>query len=313
MCHFFSKHSNMFSFCILHWHWHDTGTLSCHHGTLSCHHGTLSCHHGTLSCHHGTLSCHHGTLSCHHGSLSCPHGSQWPAYLSLSITWPLISKVIWFALSLPWWTENILNKPRWMACLLMPWPLAVPCHQQPLCVISLTGVCRVYGQLENTDTVIILISQFYFVISDKACQTRQIWRFDSCDRPSNLTQIGFKSSIFQPCDLEIWLMTSKNYRAPLLHYIKLCASSQTPQWIGTAVAVQKLSIRVKIDDLLPCVTLKFNEWPWKTIGILFYVTLSFCASFQSHRWFQTKVSVRKRSIRAKMDDFLPRVTSKFDG
>ena len=27
--------------------------------------------------------------------------------------------------------------------------------------------------------------------------------FDSCDRPSNLTQIGFKSSIFQPCDLEI--------------------------------------------------------------------------------------------------------------
>ena len=52
--------------------------------------------------------------------------------------------------------------------------------------------------------------------------------FDSCDRPSNLTQIGLKSSIFQPCDLEIWLMTSKNDRTPLLHYIKLCASSQTP-------------------------------------------------------------------------------------
>ena len=27
--------------------------------------------------------------------------------------------------------------------------------------------------------------------------------FDSCDRPSNLTQIGFKLSIFRPCDLEI--------------------------------------------------------------------------------------------------------------
>ena len=28
--------------------------------------------------------------------------------------------------------------------------------------------------------------------------------FDSCDRPSDLTQIGFKSSIFRPCDIEIW-------------------------------------------------------------------------------------------------------------
>ena len=71
-------------------------------------------------------------------------------------------------------------------------------------------------------------------------------RFDSCDRPSNLTQIGLKPSIFQPYDLEIWLMTSKNYRAPLLHYIKLCASSQTPRWIRTAVAVRKRSIRGKI-------------------------------------------------------------------
>ena len=112
--------------------------------------------------------------------------------------------------------------------------------------------------------------------------------FDSCDRPSNLTQIGFKSSIFQPCDLEIWLMTSKNYRAPLLHYIKLCTSSQTPQWIRTAVAVRKRSNRFKIGDFLPRVTLKFNGWPWKTIGILFYLCyIKLCASFQSHRWIQT--------------------------
>ena len=33
--------------------------------------------------------------------------------------------------------------------------------------------------------------------------------FDSCDRPSNLTQIGFKLSIFSPCDLEIWWMVQK--------------------------------------------------------------------------------------------------------
>ena len=189
--------------------------------------------------------------------------------------------------------------------------------------------------------------------------------FESCDRPSNLTQIGFKSSIFQPCDLEIWLKTSKNYRAPLLYYIKLCASSQTPRWIRTAVAVRKRSIRVKIGNFLPRMTLKFIGWAWKTIGILFYVILSFvhhfkaigefklklqsgnaqfdqngrffascdlkiwwitlknnrapllccfklCASFHSHRWIQTKVTVRKRSIQVKIGNFLSRITVKFD-
>ena len=42
--------------------------------------------------------------------------------------------------------------------------------------------------------------------------------FDSCDRPSNLAQTeskSMKSSIFGPCDLEIWQMTSKNNREPL--------------------------------------------------------------------------------------------------
>ena len=35
------------------------------------------------------------------------------------------------------------------------------------------------------------------------------------------TQIGFKSSISRPCDLEIWWKTPKNNKAPLLYYIKL--------------------------------------------------------------------------------------------
>ena len=44
---------------------------------------------------------------------------------------------------------------------------------------------------------------------------------------------------FQPCDLKLWWMTSQNYRAPLLHYINLCASSQTHRWIQTGVTVRK--------------------------------------------------------------------------
>ena len=37
-------------------------------------------------------------------------------------------------------------------------------------------------------------------------------------------QIGATSSILRPCDLQIWWLTSKNYRAPLLCHFKLCAS-----------------------------------------------------------------------------------------
>ena len=129
--------------------------------------------------------------------------------------------------------------------------------------------------------------------------------FDSCDRPSNLTQIGFKSSIFQPCDLEVWLMTSKNYRAPLLHYIKLYASSQTPRWIRTAVAVRKRSIRVKIDDFLPRVTLKFNGWPWKTIGIPLYVTLSFVHHFKAISEFKLKLQFGNAQFGPKWASFSP--------
>ena len=123
---------------------------------------------------------------------------------------------------------------------------------------------------------------------------------------------------------------------------------------------------VKISDFLSRLTLKFDGWPWKTIGHLFYAMLSLCiisrpsvnsnwsyspemlnlgqnqrflscvtlkiwqmtlknnrapllccfklcASFHGHQWIQTKVTVRKRSIRVKIGNFFSRVTLKFDG
>ena len=68
---------------------------------------------------------------------------------------------------------------------------------------------------------------FSFVLLEKQSKSEG---FDSCDRPSNCTQIGFKSSFVSPCDHKIWWMTSKNNRIPLLYYVKLCASlnSLTP-------------------------------------------------------------------------------------
>ena len=103
--------------------------------------------------------------------------------------------------------------------------------------------------------------------------------FDSCDRPSNLTQIGSNWSIFHPCDLKIWWMTPKNNKARLLFYINFCASFQIHQWIKTGVTVRKRPIWVKFDDFFSCVTLQFDVWPWKTIEHLFYATSSFVHHF----------------------------------
>ena len=85
---------------------------------------------------------------------------------------------------------------------------------------------------------------------------------------------GQNRRVFVPCDLEIWWMTLKNNRAPLLCCFKLYASFHSHWWMKTKITVRKRSIRVKIGDLLSCVTLKFDGWPWRTIGHLFYVASS---------------------------------------
>ena len=161
-------------------------------------------------------------------------------------------------------------------------------------------------------------------------------------------------------------MTSKNNRALLLYYGKLCASFQIYWWIQTGYAVQKRSIRVEIGDMLSRVTLKFDGWPWKTIGHFFYATSSFvqhfeatdefklelqsgnaqsgsnstifiavrlwnladdlannrapllcyfklCASFRTHWWIQTWVSVRKPWFGSKSTIPFSSMTLKFYG
>ena len=74
-------------------------------------------------------------------------------------------------------------------------------------------------------------------------------------------------------------MTLENNRAPLLYYTKLCASFQIHRWIQIGVTVRKRSIWVKIGNFLSIVTLKFDGWPCKTIGHLFYATSSFVYHF----------------------------------
>ena len=81
----------------------------------------------------------------------------------------------------------------------------------------------------------------------------------------NLGQIR---RFLEPCDLKIWRMTFKNNRAPLLCYFKLCATFHSHWCIQTGVTVRKRPIWVKFGDFSRRVTLKFDGWPWKTIGNL---------------------------------------------
>ena len=171
-----------------------------------------------------------------------------------------------------------------------------------------------------------------------------------------LLKLDSNRRFFSPCDLEIWWMTLKSNRTPLLYYIKLYASFQFHQWIQTGVSVQKRRIQVKIGNFSSYVTLKFYGWPWKTRGHIFFAMLSFvhhfkaigkfklklqsgnaefesksaifvpceleiwqitlknnrapllycfklCASFYSHQWILTGVTVRKRPIWVKIDVF----------
>ena len=70
--------------------------------------------------------------------------------------------------------------------------------------------------------------------------------------------IGVKFDDFlEPCDLEIWRMTLKNNRTPLLSNIKLYASFHHHLWIQTGVTIRK-----QFSWVVTSVTLTFDLWPW---------------------------------------------------
>ena len=98
----------------------------------------------------------------------------------------------------------------------------------------------------------------------------------------NLLKLDSNGRFFSPCEIEIWWMTPKNNRGPLLCYFKLFASFRSHWWVQTEVTVWKRIIWVKIDDFFlffSHVTLQFDGWHWKIIGHLFYATSSYVHRF----------------------------------
>ena len=119
-----------------------------------------------------------------------------------------------------------------------------------------------------------MLLQALCIISYPLANSNVYWSY-SPETP-NLGQIR---RFLELCDLVIGRMTLKNKRAPLLYYLMLCAAFRSHWWIQTGVTVRKHPIWVKFDNFWSRVTLKFNGWPWKTIGHLFYATSSFVQHF----------------------------------
>ena len=115
--------------------------------------------------------------------------------------------------------------------------------------------------------------------------------------------LGRIRRFLEPCDPEFWRMTLQNTRAPLLCYFKLCVSFHTHRWIQIWVASGNSQFRSKS-------TIFWAVWPGNLTDdlennrapLLCYFKL--CASFRSHWWIQTGVTVQKRPIWVKFDDFL---------
>ena len=73
----------------------------------------------------------------------------------------------------------------------------------------------------------------------KLCVTFQIHRWIQTKVTVWKRSIWVKmGDFFVLCDLEIWWMTLENNRAPLLYYIKLCASFHTHWWFLISVTVR---------------------------------------------------------------------------
>ena len=91
----------------------------------------------------------------------------------------------------------------------------------------------------------------------------------------------FRSKLVIFCSMWSWNLMNdvENNRAPVLCYFKLCSPFQRHWWIQSGVTVRKLPIWVQIGDFLSCVTLKFDGWPSKKLGHLFYATSSFVQHF----------------------------------
>ena len=146
------------------------------------------------------------------------------------------------------------------------------------------------------------IGELFYTASNFVHHFKSIGEF-KLELQSGNAQFGSKSVIFKSrvtLKLDEWPWKTIGH----LFYTMLSFVISKPSVNSTWITVQKPLIWVEISNFLSRVTFKFDGWSWRIIGHLFYTTYAkLCASFHSHQWIQTWVTVRKRPVWVKISNF----------
>ena len=123
--------------------------------------------------------------------------------------------------------------------------------------------------------------------------------FDSCERPSNFTQFGFKSLIFQP----VWpwnLMNDLFYiTSSFVHHLKPLGEFKLELLPGNAQFGSKSA------NFCPVWPWNLMDDPEKIIGHLFYATLSFVYHFEAIGEFGLELQSGNVRFGSKSANFCP--------
>ena len=130
--------------------------------------------------------------------------------------------------------------------------------------------------------------------------------FDSCDWPSNLSEIRFNRRFFSvrvtltfdgwpPKIIGHLFYTSSNS----VHHFKAIGESKLELQSGNVQFGPKSVI------VLSCVTLQFDGWSWKTIGHLFYVKWSFAHHFKAIGEFELELQSGNAQFGSKSAIYCP--------
>ena len=128
---------------------------------------------------------------------------------------------------------------------------------------------------------------------------------------SETPNLGKIWQFLEPCDLEIWRMTLKNNRAPLLFYFKLCASFHRHCWFQIGDSPETPNLGQNRRFLEPCDLQILRMTLKKTIGHLFYATSSFMHHFVAIDEFKLELQSRNAQFGSK-SIFFSRVTLQYD-
>ena len=114
---------------------------------------------------------------------------------------------------------------------------------------------------------------------------------------------GSNWRFFGPCDCKITQLTLKNNGT---FSMPLQAQFHSHPWILTGVIIWKLWNRGQNDNFLALATLKFDRWPWKTIGNLLNATSSCVHYFVVINEFKLELRSKNPQLGSKLVIFVPR-------